>query len=84
MRKNFGIKEIPNCYYDSVTVSLHELSRENQTPNLHPNAEESGKIWDFGSLNYNMYWLLLICILDLGQEVFIIRGTFSNRMKRFP
>ena len=31
-----------------------------------------------------MYWLLLDMyseILDLGQDVFTIRGTFTNRMK---
>ena len=48
--------------------------------------EESGKIWDFRSFNYNTYWLLLNMylekILDLDQEVFVIRVTFSDRMKR--
>ena len=49
-----------------------------------PNADESGKIWDVWSFNYNMYWPLsnMYCeILDLGQEVGIIRVTFVIRMK---
>ena len=34
-----------------------------------------------------MYWPFLICIqkiLDLGQQVFIVRGTFINRKKGLP
>ena len=64
-------------------ICLHDFTR-NPTPKFDPNAEESGKIWDFRSFNYNMYWLLCNMyseIWDLGQEVFMIRVTFSNRMK---
>ena len=64
---------------------LHEVFYIKPTPKFDPTAEESGKIWDFGSFNFNMYWLLLNMyseILDLSQEVFIIRVTFTNRMKR--
>ena len=46
---------------------------QNPTPKFDPNAEESGKIWDFRSFDCNMYWLLVNrCIqknLNLGLEV---------------
>ena len=46
-----------------IIVSLHYFIL-NPTPKFDPNAEESGKIWDFRSFNYNMYWLLLNMYLD--------------------
>ena len=75
------MRSIPNCNYNSLySFNFFKI----QLQNWDPNAEESGKIWNIRSFNYNMYWLLLKCIqktLDLGQEVFIIRVTLSTKMK---
>ena len=54
-------------------------------PKLDPNAEESGKIYDFRSLNYNMYWLLENIYSEnfgFGPGGFIVSGAFTSRMKR--
>ena len=61
---------------------LHALFFIKTNPKFDPNAEESGKIWDFRRLNYNMYWLLS----NLHSENFefgplIIRVPFSNSIK---
>ena len=43
-----------------------------------------GRVGISGVLITKMYWPFFICIqkiLDLGQEVFVIRGTFINRKK---
>ena len=59
----------------------------NPSPKFDPNSEESGKILDFRSSNYIMYWLLLNTysgiqkMLDLGREDLIIRVNLTNRMK---
>ena len=40
------------------TIILFQLCKI-QPQNWDPNAKESGKIWDFRSFDYNMYWPLL-------------------------
>ena len=62
-------------------ISLHYF---NPNPKFDPNAEESGKIFGLGVLIPICIGSFKICIqkvLDLGQEVLILRVTFTTRMK---
>ena len=70
-----------------VTISLQYFTY-NPTPKFDPNAEESGKIRDFRSFNYNRYGLLLhmcyrrfLAERSLG-EVFVLSKTAMASHRR--